>query len=174
MDSFKLKYKYGNKKNLQNSIAKYPNESGPFTITSTTAYIIIKINETLVKGSHLASPKLSSFATTSIWLWDFCILLSYETARINDGKLHKVHPIDDPTMLTFIKENDMVTITASAGYAPLQTQVTYSEFIQEVFSFIDSFVSDLISINPRIAENNQFKQILEGRDKTRKMLEAEK
>ena len=171
MNSFNIKYNYSNKNSLEENILKYPRETGPFTITSTTAYITIKIDGKLVKGAHWGSEKLKSIATTSVWLWDFCILLTYETIRIGDGKIHKVHPIDDPTILTFVKENDLVTVTASAGYVPLQTKVSYSKFMQEILWLVDSFVSDLVSINPRISGNDQFKQIIEGRNKIKKMLE---
>ena len=64
-----------------------------------------------------------------------------------------------------------MNITASAGHTPSQTKVPYSEFMHEIFLFVNSFVSDLLSINQKILEDNQFKQIVEGRDKIKKMLE---
>ncbi len=174
MGSFKIKYKYSNIDSLKHNISKYPQESGPSTITSTTAFISIIINQKLVKGSHWASERLKSSATTSGWLWYFCEDISSEVIKINDRKLHKVIPIDDPTMITFVRENGLVNLSASAGYVPIQTKVRYFEFMQEIFNFVNSFVSDLITINPRISENHEFKRIMEGRDKIKKMLEEAK
>ncbi|HIH10046.1 MAG TPA: hypothetical protein HA254_05260 [Candidatus Diapherotrites archaeon] len=171
MGSFKINYRYSNKKSLETSIAKYPKETGPFTITSTTAYISIIIDGKLVEGAHWESSNFSELATTSTWLWDFCLQLTSGVIKINDRKLHKLLLIDDPTILTFVREYGVVNITASAGHTPSQTKVPYSEFMHEIFLFVNSFVSDLLSINQKILEDNQFKQIVEGRDKIKKMLE---
>ena len=171
MDSFKIKYKYGNWKSLQKSIKKYPEESNPFTITSTTAYISIIVNGVLAKGNHWTSIKLRSLATTSMWLWDFCLIVTSQATKINDRKIHKIVFIDDPTTLTFTLENDLVNLSVYLGGNTYHAKVPYKEFMTEISSLADSFILDLNSINPKISENNQFKQIAENRDKIKKMLE---
>ena len=67
-----------------------------------------------------------------------------------------------------IHSPSMIEITEDEPF--FTTTITVAEFTQAMFSLYDRFVKEILAINPRLAEHERFKPIIEARDALSKRL----
>ncbi len=174
MNSFNIKYVFTNKNRLNEYILKYP-ETSANTLTSTSAHLLIYMNRKLISTPNIVNQDFSC----NVWMLDFCrnllkvVNLEYDTEvtirlSVEPGCL-KVTKMNGTNKIKFLSE-----FGAANDEVYGEIVIPYADLLKESYKILDSFCKDLLKINKEIINLPEFKQIIEGRDKIKQMLEARK
>ncbi len=174
MKNLKIEYKFNNKNDMKAELLKFNKKGDLFHTELTGGCISIYFDSVLLKplkenGKYIKDEKINGKVVITDWIWDWAAFFAYYIPKLNEKEVNFTS-LDNHLELKISKKDAEVYIELS-GYLKGNIKTEYKNFIKEVYSFTNSFANDLLSINPNLVKNEQFKQIIEGRDKIKKMLE---
>lgn len=143
---------------------------------STFSYIFFYFDDKLIVN-HRLKPESKNKFTISDWMWVWCHYFSVIIPKLMDNQEHVIESLDDPEGLILTKKMEKINVKLKSGDYKrnkyrLWGEITlpFGEFLEEILELIERFAKEMISINPKVAENPEFKQIIQGREKIRKMI----
>ena len=168
MAKFEIVYKYENYPAVVRTIKNIEKFPDATAIYATTAKIIIYFSGELRvyagKKNEIASKKLVFYD----WLWDICDSLS-KLHKLNSNETQFFSSSDNPFRMSFVKEHNKVKIHFS-GTVKGTIFVEYKELLTEIDKLLNTFTNELLQINSKINDDDQFKEILVGKEKIKKIL----
>ena len=179
MKTFDIKYEFLERQIFEREFKKFNKKGDLFYTESTFGKITLNFNPTLFEEKFKENDKIfiknteyGVFGVTD-WIWDWVLFFSLRIYELHVGKKIKFNSLDNPLTIEIEKQGSKVKIYIS-GYTKSTITTEYDIFLNKIHKFADSFIKDVLKINPKLVDHDQFKQIMEGRDKIKKMLEEAK
>ena len=139
---------------------------------TSTARISIAINGKIVQVPF-NNPKGDLQYTNTNWIGDLLESTAPAILTVNDEYSYVTWP-DDPLCWAFRRQGKLIWFKFALAGEPkriiAETSVPEKEVIKTMFSLYDRFVKEILAINPRLAEHERFKPIIEARDALSKRL----
>jgi hypothetical protein len=135
---------------------------------------IVQMDENQVDVMHKKEKKF----TMTDWMWLWCYNFSIVIPRLTYGKELIINSNDGSERLSLKKAGNDVKIKLLTGfykdgkYTPENKETTapFNEFLEEILQLLERFTKEMKKINPKVVENPEFRQIIEGQEKIREML----